>query len=44
MVTMEEKDKEKSRVFVGVLINQRFSEEEMNERREFYARSGVKVF
>lgn len=44
MATMEEKAKEKSKVFVGELINQRFSEEEMNVRREFYGRSGIEVF
>ena len=40
----KDKEKEKSKVFVGELINQRFSEGEMDERREFYAKAGIKVF
>jgi len=44
MATMEEKDKQIKIAFAGDWINRRWTEEEMDEKRAFYAWSGIKVF
>ena len=44
MSTMEEKDSQKKVAFAGDWINRRWTKEEMDEKRAFYARSGIKVF
>jgi len=44
MATMEEKDSKKKIAFAGDWINRIWTEEEINEKRAFYARSGIKVF